>query len=156
MTQLVGCKGNKKDDDQLPQRLLFSKQCYSYANLPNENRHNENLYHGFTLEDSMCFKVKVGKNANQVGCLRMILRGFIYYQRNEDASEIQFNDEQAKGETTSQGHYTTFIYLNDNQWVVLEDKDYFIVSAGYAFFSQNKLRYLRLRGKILIKEMKRK
>ena len=104
----------------------------------------------------MCFKVKVGKTENQVGCLRMILKGFIYYTAKEETSERKLNKKKEKKRNTTSGHYTTFIYLNDNQWVVLEDKDYFIVSAGYAFFSQNKLRYLRLRGKILIKEMKRK
>ena len=59
--KLVGLKGNKSVNDQLPQRILFSKQCYSDSNLPNDNdnTYHAHILHGFTLKDSICFKVKV-------------------------------------------------------------------------------------------------
>ena len=105
MSQLVGLKGNKSVNDQLPQRLLFSKQCYSDSNLPNDNdnTYHAHILHGFTLKDPMCFKVKVGKTENQVGCLRMILKGFIYYTAKEETSERKLNKKKEKKETPHRG-----------------------------------------------------
>ena len=96
MSQLVGLKGNKSVNDQLPQRLLFSKRCYSDANHPNDDTYHADILHGFTLKDPMCFKVKVGKTENQVGCLRMILKGFIYYTAKEETSERKLNKKRKK------------------------------------------------------------
>ena len=111
---------------------------------------------GFTLEDPMCFVVNVVNIFNQVTKLRMILRVFVYYKKEEGESETKYAEAASKGNKISVGHYLTFIYLNDNQWVILDGKDYFLVPAGYAFFSQHEEQFLPLRDKYLIKETTRK
>ena len=133
MKLLSGCSKNK--NNELPQRFLSSKQCPDGTEDYDPKLYHSDAFHGFICEDTMCFKVKVATIYNRASNLRMILRGFIYYVKYEGSksgSEIEYAD--TKGKKKSVGHYVTFIYLNDNQWLILDENNHHIVPAGYAFY----------------------
>ena len=121
MYQVTDVSDKNKCDDQIYMIILVCKW----------NGTNEE-----TLEDMMCAKTKVGTITNELKEISLILRGFFHYSPSAKL--------KSKSTQINQGHYITFIYLNDNQWLVLDDNNYFIVPAGYAFFC-NARKYFGLR-----------
>ena len=121
MYQVTGVSDKNKCKDDIPMRILVCRRSST----------NEE-----TLEDVMCAKTKIGTSFNELKENSLILRGFVHYS---PSAKLKSNSTQI-----SQGHYITFIYLNDNQWLVLDDNHYFIVPAGYAFFC-NARKYFGLR-----------
>ena len=119
--QVTGVSDKNKCNDDIPMRILVCRRSST----------NEE-----TLEDVMCAKTKIGTSYNKLKEISLILRGFVHYS---PSAKLKSNSTQI-----SQGHYITFIYLNDNQWLVLDDNHYFIVPAGYAFFC-NARKYFGLR-----------
>ena len=97
MAQVIGCEGNKSED-QLPESLLITKRCHNGTEQL-QAYYNEKL--GFTLEDPMCFAVNVGNIYNQVTKLRMIPRGFVYYKKTEGESESKYAEAVSKGKNCS-------------------------------------------------------
>ena len=125
--QVTEVSDKNKFYDEIPRRILVSKKSGT----------NEE-----TLEDAMYDKVRVGTITNQLKEISLILRGFVHYspsqnQKSKSTDSLSQN-QKSKSTEIAQGHYITFIYLNDNQWLVLDDNNYFIVPAGYAFFLQCK------------------
>ena len=125
--QVTGSDNNKCDDG-IPMRILVCRQSCT----------NEE-----TLEDVMCAKAKVGTIANELKEISLKLRGFVHYSPSTTLKD--------KSTQIDRGHFITFIYLNDNQWLVLDDNHHFIVPAGYAFFLQCKEVFLPTRDLNFIK-----
>ena len=94
MYQFSGVSNKKNNgNDQLPLRLLVS-----YSSSTEK-----------TLEDVMCVEIKVGTSTNELKDLRLILRGFVYFDGSTNKNLHSHNT------TCETGHYLTFIYLNDNR-----------------------------------------
>ena len=113
--QVTGVSDKNKCNDDIPMRILVCRRSST----------NEE-----TLEDVMFAKTKVGTITNELKEISLILRGFVHYSPSTTL--------KSKSTQIDTGHFITFIYLNDNQWFVLDDNNYFIVPSGYAFFWQCK------------------